>query len=233
MKGVNALAVMASCVFASPVLAQAGRNGTTPPVDLTVPADLRPLLAPHRSEVRLVALRYTADRQLLTTNYAGTGGGGRGGGRGGRGGGPILGGQQADSAAAADGSGLGDRSRRSDRRWRSRWTSGGGGGADSTATPPVTVSGGAHRATQALRLVLAVRAERSRSNEAHRTSEAWTRLAQAARCAQPRAARFPDRRPRERVTAHAVCADAGLARRVAAFASSRSTASRPPRRSPR
>jgi hypothetical protein len=56
---------------AVPLCAQGGRGGNTPPVDLTVPADLKPLLAPRRSEMRLVAVRYNADRQLLTTNYAG------------------------------------------------------------------------------------------------------------------------------------------------------------------
>jgi hypothetical protein len=45
-----------------------------------IPKDLRPLLAPRRSEMRLVATRYSADRNLLTTNFAGTAiGGGRGG----------------------------------------------------------------------------------------------------------------------------------------------------------
>jgi Bacterial protein of unknown function (DUF885) len=48
-----------------------------------VPADLKPLLAPRASEMRLVVLRYNADRALLNGNYAG--GAGRGGGR--RGGG--------------------------------------------------------------------------------------------------------------------------------------------------
>ena len=49
----------------------------------SVPQDLRPLLAPHRSEMRLVLLRYSADRSLLAGNYAGNAG--RGGGRGGPG----------------------------------------------------------------------------------------------------------------------------------------------------
>ena len=44
--------------------------------DGSVPIDLRPLLAPHHSEMRLVFTRYTADRTLLVGNYAGTGGGG-------------------------------------------------------------------------------------------------------------------------------------------------------------
>src|SRR5215207_9249085 len=120
MKGVKARVVVAACGIATPLFAQGGRGADTAPVDLTVPADLRPLLAPHRSEVRLVALRYTADRQLLTTNYAGSGGGGRG-----RRGGPILGGQQADSAAAAAA--------------RAGQGAGGRGRPDSTAAP-VTVS---------------------------------------------------------------------------------------------
>lgn len=55
-----------------------------PAAELPVPSDLRPLLAQHRSEIRLVAARYTADRILLSGNYAGNVAGGRGGG--GRGG---------------------------------------------------------------------------------------------------------------------------------------------------
>jgi hypothetical protein len=48
-----------------------------------VPSDLRPLLVPRYSELRLVTERYSADRALLSSNFLG---GGRGGGRGGRGG---------------------------------------------------------------------------------------------------------------------------------------------------
>lgn len=47
--------------------------------DSTVPADLKPLLAPRRSELRLVVIRYNADRNLLSGNYAGLTSGGRGG----------------------------------------------------------------------------------------------------------------------------------------------------------
>jgi uncharacterized protein (DUF885 family) len=54
--------------------------------DQSVPADLRPLLAPAQSEMRLVTQRYNADRATLNGNYTGGGrgvrdGGGRGGGR--------------------------------------------------------------------------------------------------------------------------------------------------------
>ncbi len=53
-----------------------------------VPSDLRPLLAPPQSEMRLVVQRYTADRNTLNGNYL-SGGGRQGGqGRGGRGGAP-------------------------------------------------------------------------------------------------------------------------------------------------
>ncbi len=54
-----------------------------------VPTDLRPLLAPEQSEMRLVVQRYTMDRNTLNGNYlpgAGRQGGGGRGGRGGRGG---------------------------------------------------------------------------------------------------------------------------------------------------
>jgi hypothetical protein len=47
-----------------------------------VPSDLRPLLAPAQSEMRLVTQRYTADRATLNGNYDGGRGQGRGGGRG-------------------------------------------------------------------------------------------------------------------------------------------------------
>jgi uncharacterized protein (DUF885 family) len=51
----------------------------------SVPQDLKPLLAKPASEMRLVAVRYAADRQAIDANYAGPGGfnmpGGRGGGR--------------------------------------------------------------------------------------------------------------------------------------------------------
>jgi hypothetical protein len=54
-----------------------------------VPSDLRPLLVPAPSELRLVVQRYTLDRNTLSGNYlagGGRGGGRGGGGRGGRGG---------------------------------------------------------------------------------------------------------------------------------------------------
>ena len=138
MRGAKTLVVAMAFGAAVPLWAQGGRGGNTPPVDLTVPADLKPLLAPRRSEMRLVAVRYNADRQLLTTNYAGAGGGNRSGGRGGRagGGGPVLGGQQADSAAAAAAADSAGRSGRGNVSGRG----GGRGGADSTAAPPTTVS---------------------------------------------------------------------------------------------
>jgi hypothetical protein len=60
--------------------------------DQTVPSDLRPLLQPRRSELRLVVTRYHADRALLSTNFPGGEFGGRGG-RGGRGGAQPTAGQ--------------------------------------------------------------------------------------------------------------------------------------------
>jgi hypothetical protein len=53
--------------------------------DQSVPSDLKPLLVAKQSEMRLVTLRYTADRNTLSANYLGGAGGGRGGGRGGAG----------------------------------------------------------------------------------------------------------------------------------------------------
>src|SRR5262249_22146620 len=62
----------------------------TPPAAATaepVPADLKPLLAPRQSEMRLVVQRYALDRSTLDANYAGVARAGRGGGAGrGRGG---------------------------------------------------------------------------------------------------------------------------------------------------
>ena len=50
-----------------------------PPLDQSVPADLRPLLTPRQSEMRLVTQRYNADRATLNGNYDRGGAGGRGG----------------------------------------------------------------------------------------------------------------------------------------------------------
>ena len=52
-----------------------------PPVEQGAPNDLRPLLSPRQSEMRLVTLRYTLDRATLSGNYFGAarGGPGRGG----------------------------------------------------------------------------------------------------------------------------------------------------------
>ena len=47
-----------------------------------VPKDLRPLLQPKQSEMRLVVLRYTLDRAALSGNFLGAPRGGSGGGRG-------------------------------------------------------------------------------------------------------------------------------------------------------
>lgn len=51
-----------------------------PPVEQGAPNDLRPLLSPRQSEMRLVTLRYTLDRATLSGNYLGAarGGSGRG-----------------------------------------------------------------------------------------------------------------------------------------------------------
>ncbi len=70
-------AILASIVSVSAASAQG-----TPVAAEAAPADLRPLLTPRHSEMRLVTLRYTSDRALLAGNYAGNAGG-RGGGRGG------------------------------------------------------------------------------------------------------------------------------------------------------
>lgn len=64
---------------ATPAAALAQPASAPKPTDASVPKDLRPLLAPRQSELRLVTLRYTLDRVTLSGNYLG---GGRGMGRG-------------------------------------------------------------------------------------------------------------------------------------------------------
>ena len=63
-----------------------------------VPIDLRPLLAPPPSEMRLVVTRYDLDRTPLPGSYASGGGGGRGPGRAGRARGAGAGARPAGSA---------------------------------------------------------------------------------------------------------------------------------------
>ncbi|HTE43651.1 MAG TPA: DUF885 family protein [Gemmatimonadaceae bacterium] len=96
--------ILPFCLLLGParLLAQRGRGGTATAADSTVPANLRSLLAPRRSEMRLVIQRYANDHTLLAGNYAdgqpAQGGGGRGGGGTTAGGGRGRGG--ADSTAA-------------------------------------------------------------------------------------------------------------------------------------
>lgn len=82
--GIVILAVAAG--WPSAWLQEASRAAAQSPD--TVPSDLRQLLTPRRSEMRLVSLRYTLDRATLEGNYAGAPGGPGGGraGRSGRGG---------------------------------------------------------------------------------------------------------------------------------------------------
>ena len=68
--------------------------GQAPAADLSVPADLKPLLAAPQSEMRLVTLLYNTDRTTLNGDFDT----GRSGGRGGRGG--REGGQGRGAAAA-------------------------------------------------------------------------------------------------------------------------------------
>ena len=79
--------VLLAALSVAPVWSQqAGQPAE--PADHAVPADLRPLLAPPQSELRLVTLLYSTDRTTLTGNFdtgRATGRGGAGGGRGGRG----------------------------------------------------------------------------------------------------------------------------------------------------
>ncbi len=71
--------------------AQASAPTATAATQDDVPTDLRALLAPALSEMRLVTQRYTQDRATLNGNYLPGGGRqGGGGGRGGRGGGQAA-----------------------------------------------------------------------------------------------------------------------------------------------
>jgi hypothetical protein len=72
------LAVLVAGLSYVPVAGQQP-SATTPAI---VPSDLRPLLAPRQSEMRLVTQRYTADRGTLSNYFSP--GGGRAGGRGGQ-----------------------------------------------------------------------------------------------------------------------------------------------------
>lgn len=107
----SSAALLALAIGLEPTLAHAqrGGRGEGAPVDSTVPSNLRALLAPKRSELRLVMQHYTNDRTLLAGNYAAPQlqGGGRGGGGGG-GGGRGRGGGGADSTAASRGPAIPD-----------------------------------------------------------------------------------------------------------------------------
>jgi uncharacterized protein (DUF885 family) len=83
-----ALAITLLLVPGGPMRAFQGRGGgAAPQLDLSVPADLKPLLAARSSEMRLIVNRYDLDRATLSANYAnGTARGGRGGRGGGTGG---------------------------------------------------------------------------------------------------------------------------------------------------
>ena len=70
------LSMLVTGLLYVPVMAQQP-PATAAPV---VPSDLRPLLLPRQSEMRLVTQRYTADRGTLSNYFSA--GGGRGGGRG-------------------------------------------------------------------------------------------------------------------------------------------------------
>src|SRR5579862_6327852 len=104
LRAAAACATFGLLVAASPASAQGGRG--VPPdsgqafVEVPVPTDLKPLLAPRHSEMRLVIARYAADRALISANYAGAAGGRGGGGAPGAGGrGRGRGGAAADTIA--------------------------------------------------------------------------------------------------------------------------------------
>ena len=80
------LGVVLAAAQVVPVRTQQTTPATTEAAnDDTVPSDLRLLIAAPESELRLVVLRYNADRTTLNGNYDG----GRAGGRSGRGDGPT------------------------------------------------------------------------------------------------------------------------------------------------
>ena len=71
-------------VASAPPLTGQAPPAPTAAVDQAPPKNLRPLLAPRQSEMRLVVQRYTLDRATLAGNFAGARAG-RGGAAGGRG----------------------------------------------------------------------------------------------------------------------------------------------------
>src|SRR5262247_2626174 len=98
---------LGSLTIAPAVHAQRGRGGPANPADSTVPANLRSLLAPKRSEMRLVIQRYANDHTLLGGNYAA--GPTQGGGRGGPGGARGRGGADSTTGPAQTGAASGGR----------------------------------------------------------------------------------------------------------------------------
>ncbi len=83
MNSAKRSATRIATIFASIAAATLLVLGQGVPEDSSVPKDLRPLLTPRYSEVRLVVTRYQADRNMLMGNFAGATPGARGGGRGG------------------------------------------------------------------------------------------------------------------------------------------------------
>lgn len=64
--------IVVALAVTSPAAVAQGRSGRAPVTAvLEAPKDLRPLLTPRGSELRLVLTRYTADHALLITDYAG------------------------------------------------------------------------------------------------------------------------------------------------------------------
>ncbi len=93
--GVSSL-ILAALVWPLALSPRAQQAPAAPSAASQVPKDLRPLLLPRQSEMRIPMQWYSADRQTLSQNYMpAAAGGGRGGGRGGRGG------AQAQEAPAA------------------------------------------------------------------------------------------------------------------------------------
>jgi hypothetical protein len=114
-----AAAVFALASTGAVPLAQ-GRAGATAiatQASDAVPSDLRPLLTPSRSEMRLVTQRYSLDRTALESNYAGASTGRGGGGGRGRGGGAATPAPQASSTVSMSLARL-DRLAQFDRAWQ-------------------------------------------------------------------------------------------------------------------
>lgn len=123
----------------NPATETPARTAAQAPADQRVPSDLRPLLRPPQSEMRLIVQRYTLDRATLSGNYDGGGRGGRGAGDAGRG--APTPGERGGAAAGGAGRGASDaRGGRATREERGGTTPGEGSAASAANAAALVLS---------------------------------------------------------------------------------------------